>query len=1116
MRRTKAATCNRWLIRLLALALLIGLAVAPALAEQSSLTPDPLVYENGNITLSKNAVQIGADEWEVTVEATIGEVPVEKRKIEVVFVLDISGSMDATAHTHSDECRKLECGKSEHQHEGDCFDLDNLKCGKTEHEHSDACKKITCEKTEHEHTGYTGNCYEECTQETNGSHWKRSGNSQNYKHNSNECESSNGRYYYLVCDEEEHTHINSCFILNCGKETHEHTEECADLICTEEAHTHSSECYGGEYACGFTDTTRFGVAARVAERLIANLPEGTDITRLAYDRDFYDGISNYFDLETGSGTNTWTAITKALSNGYFSQDESKKILVLLNDGAADDSSGTAKELLAEFKDPEGTDGMVFTVGFAYDGEMLAEIAGNGGYYMYAENASDLTVAFDKLEQTLTAMLEDPMGAAVGFDKTTIYEMQTSGGVISSNENTIYWNPAEDGSDTVRNSTIKYSYKVKLNEQADYSSGSHTVKLNNPTYFRYGFKEGASEPTQMKEAQFPIPEATYAVSTMQTKWQADGTDIQTPLEVEARISNYASASYIPTFEQDYRTITPIIPIENSNDYYRYIGTTVTADGTEIPGVDAVDASQAVAYVVVHRYERVNSHELTLGGTKTLVGRDFMQGDSFTFTITAVTPGAPMPANNTVPITPTSGTSVAFAFDTISFQEAGKEYTYTIQELEGSQQGVIYDTTKHTLVVKTEEINKEIVVSYTLDGVENGLLTVRNQLDTGSLKIEKRSVTSHLPEHQEKLFGFLVSAKDMSGRPINGEMEMRLDGGEAQPISFTNGYAALKLKAGQSVVIDGLPDGAAYTVTEDAAGGFTPTSSGDTGVIAANTQQTAVFDNVYQSSGLYQFLATKKLEGGTLELDQFTFSVLDETGQVVSEGKNNTDGSVFLNTLHFTPEDIGTKTYTVIENPGTEPGVLYDRTRYSVTLTIADRGDGVLTVTDDLEGAPIVFTNKVIENQFVVSKTVAGSIGSRNKDFTFTIVLEDMAGKTISVSRDNGDTFESVTLNQMGEMSFTLRHDQAMIFFPVSGKYTVTESDAGGYTTAYSINQAEAVTGVTATGELDADGGHVAFTNTLDIPPPTGVHDSVSCALAGLMLAAVLISILRMGGGCARHE
>lgn len=1110
MKRIGKNTVNSWLCLLIVL-MLTTLTLTGAVAAANSMVPDPLVYENGNIVLSKYAEQIGPSEWKVTVKATVGEMPVEKRRMEVVLLLDISRSMNTEAHDHTEECNELVCTETEHTHEDDCYDTTTVSCGKTEHTHTDACY-ADCTIQEHTHSDYRGDCYEECTRQSNSSHWKRQGNSGKYRHQGN-CASSGGKYYYLVCEQEEHEHSSSCQILICTQEEHTHSYACGTLICTETEHTHTSSCYGTELVCGITDISRFGVAVQAAERLIANLPEGTDITRLAFDRSFHSGISSYYDLETGSGTYMWNAIDKTLSGNFFSDSESKKIFVILTDGEATDGSdqSTVEPQLDAFKNPDGTNGSVFTVGFAYDDEDLAAIAGNGGYYMYAENAKDLTAAFEKLEQSLTAMLEDPMSSSVIFDKTSIQEVQTSGGVVSSDQDTIYWHPAEDGSDTVRNSTIEYSYTVELNDQADFSPGVHSnIPLNDPTNFLYGIKDG-NDVTDMKSAAFPIPEVTYAVSTLQTRWRSGSTDIQTPTEVESVISNYVSASYIPTFKQDYRTITPVIPIAGSNDYYRYIGTTVTADGAALDGVDAVDATEPVAYVVTHQYERVESNELAVGGTKTLIGRDFLPGDSFTFTMTPVTSGAPMPENSTVTITPESGTSMVFDFGSISFTQAGT-YTYTIQEQQGSADQMIYDTTVHTLVVTAVENNREIVISYTMDGVENGHLTVTNRLETGSLKVTKQSVTSHLPEHQQKKFSFLISIRDGSNRLLSGTYPMTLSDGTSQMLTFTNGYAAVKLMAGESAVISGIPDGATYTVTEDPAGGFTATATGDTGVIAAHQESSAAFSNEYHSTGLYQFIGTKKLENATLALDQFSFSVLDDSGQVVARGKNNADGSFFLDTLYFTEADIGTRTYTIVEDPGSEPGVIYDRTERRVTLTITDRGDGTLNVVDDLNGTPLVFTNRYISNQLTVSKTVAGNIGSLNRSFSFTIALPDMVGQNVFCSTDGGATFTELTLDAQGRADFTLMHGQSFVLYPVTGSYTVTETDAGSYSTTISTNQGAAVAGLTATGTADRDGTHVTFVNTLQVATPTGVHTSCASAAAGFGLAACIILIITMKRRC----
>ena len=79
-------------------------------------------------------------------------------------------------------------------------------------------------------------------------------------------------------------------------------------------------------------------------------------------------------------------------------------------------------------------------------------------------------------------------------------------------------------------------------------------------------------------------------------------------------------------------------------------------------------------------------IDLGGTKSFDGRDFQQGDNFTFKIEAAqaTPNAPLPENTTVTISPTSGTSAAFSFDDITFTAPG-EYRYIITEVNPNDDG-----------------------------------------------------------------------------------------------------------------------------------------------------------------------------------------------------------------------------------------------------------------------------------------------------------------------------------------------------------------------------------------------------------------------------------------------
>ena len=113
-------------------------------------------------------------------------------------------------------------------------------------------------------------------------------------------------------------------------------------------------------------------------------------------------------------------------------------------------------------------------------------------------------------------------------------------------------------------------------------------------------------------------------------------------------------------------------------------------------------------------------------------------------------------------------------------------------------------------------------------------------------------------------------------------------------------------------------------------------------------------------------------------------------------------------------------------------------------------------------------------------------------------------------------KSLPLDAQGQATFTLQHGQSFIVYPATGRYTVTETDPGSYTPSYTINQGTPVQGSTASGTADSDGVHVAFVNTLQVVPPTGVHTSYGSAVAGVLLAACFIVIITMKRRCCDHE
>lgn len=515
-----------------------------------------------------------------------------------------------------------------------------------------------------------------------------------------------------------------------------------------------------------------------------------------------------------------------LGTTQFSNDVNKThVLVLVTDGMATDNAYSSDAFTAFTTNG----GVVFTVGFNHTDPNLEGMVANGGAYYQASNPGELTDAFTDIGAKLTAMIEDPMGKVVGFDTVTKDNIIAGGGTITTVGDTIYWSPSEgtDNSEGLTG-TIAYHYTVKLNDDANTDEGMHgttvedPVPLNNPTWFHYGTAE------EMKKELFPIPYAAYGVSSVQTKWQYNGTNLLDPTEVEKEVGcDYKGditnddgtvTAYVPAFEQEYDVLTPTI--QKDGVTYIYDSTTVTVtkpDGavetytyTNPADVDTVIASNPDAHVVVHNY--LKAGQLVIDGTKVLEGREFEAGDAFTFKLTA-TNGAPLPSPSTVTITPTAGSSESFRFPPITFNATGT-YTYTLQELLPEESARLermdYDTEPRTVVVMVTRNSSGVLnASYTVDG-QTLPAVFTNRYALGNLLISK-TVGGNMGSRNSE-FDFTVTLPDMAGQTVSCTLD-----GSPLPLTLDDqGQATFTLRHDQTLVMSAVHG--AYTVEEARFGSY----------------------------------------------------------------------------------------------------------------------------------------------------------------------------------------------------------------------------------------------------------------------------------------------------------
>lgn len=199
----------------------------------------------------------------------------------------------------------------------------------------------------------------------------------------------------------------------------------------------------------------------------------------------------------------------------------------------------------------------------------------------------------------------------------------------------------------------------------------------------------------------------------------------------------------------------------------------------------------------------------------------------------------------------------------------------------------------------------------------------------------------------------------------------------------------------------------------------------------------FTNTYgvnptPSSVTDQIKVNKKLKGRDLAEGEFEFQLVelaaDGSESVAATGRNAADGTVALSPVTYTAP--GMHSYELREVAGTAGGVTYDRAAYRVRTTVADAGNGTLTVKHELadaEGNPtgddsVTFTNGY-EAAPVTLKLGAAKVlkGAELKADQFSFELKSRDGKVMSTAKNAADgsvTFDALTFKQAGTYTFTV--------------------------------------------------------------------------------------------------
>lgn len=541
-------------------------------------------------------------------------------------------------------------------------------------------------------------------------------------------------------------------------------------------------------------------------------------------------------------------------------------------------------------------------------------------------------------------------------------------------------------------------------------------------------------------------------------------------------------------------------------------------------------------------------------KKISGRNWTKADAFTMTLSAEGE-APMPKNakgGVATITLNKDVQVG-NFGAIEYTKPGI-YTYVIAEQTGGETALTFSkaTYRATVTVTDDGAGKlsakTKIAQLTDDAgsavertVEAAVFT--NTAKTGALTVKKTVVGGD----SQREFGFTVALTDGDGEPVSGTF------GEGEDaVTFTDGKAAFTLKHGGEKTIAGLPVGARYTVTEDAAEGYATTVDGTDGSKAEGTVTeagaTAAFTNTYgtategrdvSTAGLF----TKTLKGRDwAEGDSFQFTLTGEDDAPMPEG--SADGSKTVSvtaagtkagdrvafdfgSIRYTLDDLKdagfaevggkrvrakTFTYTVSEARPADgsalAGVAYDGHAATMTVTVTDDGSGNLTASTpaiaQASGGDFVntYTTELDYSAragVLLSKTLSGRAMEAGQ-FAFTVTAD--AETVARLGLKTGKDAYTVSAADDGEAAVV-----DLIGGAAGSDVTFTDADAG---KTYSFTVAETKLGgdgytndaaprtVTVAPGYDAATGKLTVTTTV-------VKDGVEVARSEVSTADDIASL-----------
>ena len=521
---------------------------------------------------------------------------------------------------------------------------------------------------------------------------------------------------------------------------------------------------------------------------------------------------------------------------------------------------------------------------------------------------------------------------------------------------------------------------------------------------------------------------------------------------------------------------VVTIDVADDGNGQLTTTTKVDGQE---------TNVVSFANKYRAQNVSFDTANAQLNKILQGRDWLDSDSFDFTITALD-GAPMPKRDGSEVSsatvksPNSkdGDSVSFDFGQIGFTSDmvkdapghKRTFTYEVTENAGNLPGIQYSDNKAVVEVTVSDNGQgKLVASAT---TQNGTFVNRysselNYTAAGGLNLAKTLTGRDMTDGQ---FIIKITTDDeasagLLGLPEGGRevpMPAAEDGAQVMKSALTGDVVLTQRDAGKTysykVVEQGTaPSGYTYdtaertvtiTVEGDPANGTLKATTvvsvpGDpehskTYVYSSNAatpQETAVvpFNNSYAASGEVGITATKSLTGRSLTDGEFDFALKYFSGiEDVAAATNDASGNVDFGSIKYTTEGLA----KLVTDHNAVKTVKDGKPAWKIDYVAYEKTD-VLPGGVSAQTQPIVFTVMVVDNgdgTLAATANTGNGLKFQNVYSTGDPVSVDLSGKKVLKS-DAGLTPASIK----DKFTFTVTPDDPAAPKP---EHATATNDANG--------------------------------------------------------------------------